>query len=144
MYMPTSVSEGTDPSFIKWTTRLQATLKTSSPNRVPSTSTPKPTCTVQTSPSDVCAPGKNHFSATRAGTPPSFRMANWCRMTEQCDITFNMMRPCTINPSVVGTLYLLPDPSGGRVLSKSKCIYCLDYIHKVSSNLAHFTGSTYS
>ena len=46
--------------------------------------------------------------------------------------------------SVVGTLYLLTDPSGGRALSKSKCIYCLDYIHKVSPNLAHFTGSTYS
>ena len=43
---------------------------------------------------------KNHFSATRAGTPPSFRMANWCRMTEQCDITLNMMRPCTINPKL--------------------------------------------
>ena len=47
-------------------------------------------------------------------------------------------------PSVVGTLYLLTDPSGGRVLSKPKCMYCLAYIHKVSSNSAHFTGSTYS
>ena len=41
---------------------------------------------------------KNHFTATRAGTPPSFRMSNWCKMTEQCDITLNMMRPCTTNP----------------------------------------------
>ena len=43
---------------------------------------------------------KNHFTATRAGTPPSFRMANWCRMCEQCDITLNMMRPCTTNPKL--------------------------------------------
>ena len=41
---------------------------------------------------------KNHFAATRAGTPSSFRMGNWCKMTEQCDITLNMMRPCTTNP----------------------------------------------
>ena len=41
---------------------------------------------------------KNLFTAMRAGAPPSFRMANWCRMTEQCDITLNMMRPCTLNP----------------------------------------------
>jgi hypothetical protein len=41
---------------------------------------------------------KNHFAATRAGTPTSFRMSNWCKMTEQCDITLNMMRPCTTNP----------------------------------------------
>ena len=46
--------------------------------------------------------------------------------------------------NIVGTLYLLADLSGGRVLSKFKCIYCLDYIHKGNSNLAHFTGSTYS
>ena len=41
---------------------------------------------------------KNHFMAMQAGAPPSFCMANWCRMTEQCDITLNMMRPCTLNP----------------------------------------------
>ena len=34
----------------------------------------------------------------RAGAPPSFRMANWCRMTDQCDINLNMMRPCKLNP----------------------------------------------
>ena len=41
---------------------------------------------------------KNHFTSMRAGAPPSFRMANWCRMTDQCDITFNMMRQCALNP----------------------------------------------
>ena len=41
---------------------------------------------------------KNHFTAMRPGAPPSFRMANWCRMTEQCNITLNMIRPCTLNP----------------------------------------------
>jgi hypothetical protein len=41
---------------------------------------------------------KNHFAATRAGTPSSFKMTNWCKMLEQCDITLNMMRPCTLNP----------------------------------------------
>ena len=34
---------------------------------------------------------KNHFTAVKAGSPPSFCMANWCKMTEQCDITLNMM-----------------------------------------------------
>jgi hypothetical protein len=43
---------------------------------------------------------KNHFTATRAGTAPSFKMANWCKMTEQTDITLNMMRPCTLNPKL--------------------------------------------
>ena len=28
-------------------------------------------------------------------------MANWCRMTEQCNITLNMMRLCTINPKLL-------------------------------------------
>ena len=41
---------------------------------------------------------KNHFTSMRAGAPPYFCMANWCRMTDQCDITLNMMRSCTINP----------------------------------------------
>ena len=45
---------------------------------------------------------------------------------------------------IEGALYPLTNPPGGRALSKSKCIYCLDYIHKVSSNVAHFTGSTYN
>ena len=48
----------------------------------------------------ACRTWKNHFSATRAGTPPSFKMANWCKMTEQCDITLNMLRPCTLNPNL--------------------------------------------
>ena len=43
---------------------------------------------------------KNHFTAMRAGTPPSFKMANWCKMLEQADITLNMMRPCTLNPNL--------------------------------------------
>ena len=41
---------------------------------------------------------KNHFTAVRSGAPPSFRMANWFKMTEHWDITLNMMRPCTLNP----------------------------------------------
>ena len=41
---------------------------------------------------------KNHFTSMRAGAPPSFRMDNWCRMIDQCDITLNMMLPCTLNP----------------------------------------------
>jgi hypothetical protein len=46
--------------------------------------------------------------------------------------------------SVVGTLYPPYRSVGRESLSKSKYIYCLDYIHKVSPSLAHFTGSTYS
>ena len=41
---------------------------------------------------------KNHFTAMRAGSLPSFHMTNWCRMAEQCDINLNMLRPCTLNP----------------------------------------------
>ena len=48
----------------------------------------------------ACRTWKNHFTAIRAGTPPSFKMANWCRMLEQADITLNMMRPCTLNPNL--------------------------------------------
>ena len=47
-----------------------------------------------------CRTHKNHFTEVRAGTPPSFRMENWCKMTEQCDITLIMMRPCTLNPRI--------------------------------------------
>ena len=43
---------------------------------------------------------KNHFLAIKAGTPKKFRMSNWCKMLEQCDITLNMMRPCTTNPNL--------------------------------------------
>ena len=43
---------------------------------------------------------KNHFTSMRSGAPPSFCMANWCRMTDQCNITLNMMRPCTLNPRI--------------------------------------------
>ena len=45
-----------------------------------------------------CCTCKNHFTSVRAGAPPSFCMANWCKITEQCDITLNMMLPCTLNP----------------------------------------------
>ena len=48
----------------------------------------------------ACRTWKNHFTAIRAGTPPSFKMANWCKMLEQADITLNMMRPCTLNPNL--------------------------------------------
>ena len=45
-----------------------------------------------------CCTRKNHFIAVRSGTPPYFRIANWCKMIEQFDITLNIMRPCTLNP----------------------------------------------
>ena len=38
-----------------------------------------------------CCMWKNHSTAVRAGAPPSFCMVNWCKMTEQCDITLKMM-----------------------------------------------------
>jgi hypothetical protein len=41
---------------------------------------------------------KNHFTAGIAGIPPSFPIANWCRLTAQTDMTLNMMRPCRLNP----------------------------------------------
>ena len=41
---------------------------------------------------------KCHFGSMRDGTPPTFPLANLCRMVEQCDATLNMLRPCTINP----------------------------------------------
>ena len=44
-----------------------------------------------------CYTWKNHFTFMRAGASTYFCMANWCRMTEQCNITLNMMRSCTLN-----------------------------------------------
>jgi len=41
---------------------------------------------------------KNHFLAGIAGLPKSFPIANWCRLTKQCDATLNMLRPCCQNP----------------------------------------------
>ena len=41
---------------------------------------------------------KCHFGSMRAGTSPTFPPENWCQMMEQCNITLNMLRPCTINP----------------------------------------------
>ncbi len=41
---------------------------------------------------------KNHFLAGIAGLPKSFPIANWCRLTKQCDATLNMLRPCRQNP----------------------------------------------
>ena len=32
-----------------------------------------------------------------AGLPKSFPIANWCRLTTQCDTTLNMLRPCCQN-----------------------------------------------
>jgi hypothetical protein len=41
---------------------------------------------------------KNHFTAGIAGIPPSFPIANWCRLTAQTGMMLNMMRPCRLNP----------------------------------------------
>jgi hypothetical protein len=41
---------------------------------------------------------KNHFSAGLASLPKAFPIANWCRLTNQCDYTINMLRPCRQNP----------------------------------------------
>jgi hypothetical protein len=41
---------------------------------------------------------KNRFLAGIAGLPKSFPIANWCRLTKQCDTTLNMLRPCCQNP----------------------------------------------
>ena len=38
-----------------------------------------------------CRTWRNNFTAVRADAPPYFRMANWCKITEQCNITLNMM-----------------------------------------------------
>jgi hypothetical protein len=41
---------------------------------------------------------KNHFAAGLASLPKSFPVANWCHLTNQCDYTINMLRPCRQNP----------------------------------------------
>jgi hypothetical protein len=41
---------------------------------------------------------KNHFIAGIAGLPKTFPIANWCRLTKQCNTTLNMLRPCRRNP----------------------------------------------
>ena len=44
-----------------------------------------------------CRTWKKYFMAVRDGAPPPFCIENLCKMTEQCDITLNMMRQCTLN-----------------------------------------------
>ena len=41
---------------------------------------------------------KNHFLVGIAGLLKSFPIANWCRLTKQCDATLNMLCPCRQNP----------------------------------------------
>jgi hypothetical protein len=41
---------------------------------------------------------KNHFLAGMVGLPKLFPMANWCRLTTQCNTTVNMLHPCCYNP----------------------------------------------
>jgi hypothetical protein len=41
---------------------------------------------------------KNHFTARIASLPKTFPIANWCCLTNQCDYTINMLRPCHQNP----------------------------------------------
>ena len=62
---------------------------------------------VQYTPADIhrtnidercCHTWKKHLTAVRAGAPQSFCIENWCRTTEQYDITLKMMQPCTLNP----------------------------------------------
>ena len=44
---------------------------------------------------------KNHFLLIKSGTLDTFRISNWCKMLEQCEITLNMMLPFknNLNPS---------------------------------------------
>jgi hypothetical protein len=41
---------------------------------------------------------KNHFTADIASLPKRFPIANWCRLTNQCNYTINMLCPCCQNP----------------------------------------------
>jgi hypothetical protein len=45
---------------------------------------------------------KNHFLAGIAGLPKSFPIANWCRLTTQCDATLNMLCPCCQKSPPIG------------------------------------------
>ena len=69
----------------------------------------------------------------RAVVPPSFCMANWFRMTEQCDITLNMLLPCTLNPRLsvfeaMEGMYLFDTtpmaPVGNKILIHLKPVRC--------------------
>jgi hypothetical protein len=37
---------------------------------------------------------KNHFTAGIVSLPKTFPIANWCRLTNQCNYMINMLRPC--------------------------------------------------
>jgi hypothetical protein len=41
---------------------------------------------------------KNHFTAGITSLSKSFPIANWCCLTNQCNYTINMLRPCCQNP----------------------------------------------
>ncbi len=43
---------------------------------------------------------KNHFTTGIASLPKSFPIANCCRLTNQCNYTMNMLRPCRQNPTL--------------------------------------------
>jgi hypothetical protein len=58
----------------------------------------KQTC-IQYTPLDMSyAPGNNVSLVGMAGLPKSFPIANWCRLTPQCNATLNMLHPCCQNP----------------------------------------------
>jgi hypothetical protein len=44
---------------------------------------------------------KNHFLSGIAGLPKTFPIANWCHITNQTDLTLNMLQPCHQNPALL-------------------------------------------
>jgi hypothetical protein len=43
---------------------------------------------------------RNHFTTGIASLPKSFLIANWCRLTNQCNYTVNTLHPHHQNPAL--------------------------------------------
>jgi hypothetical protein len=85
---------------------------------------------------------KNHFTAGIASLIKSFPLTNWCRLTNQCDYTINMLCPCCQNPllsafEAMEGSYLFDAtpmaPPGTKVLVHLKPTHCKSWSFHASN-----------
>ncbi|KAJ1384547.1 hypothetical protein B484DRAFT_306697, partial [Ochromonadaceae sp. CCMP2298] len=65
---------------------------------------------------------KHHFIATLHTTDPEFPMLDWDLLLQQAEITVNLLRPCTVDPSVSAWEYVRgPYDFGGHPIGPAGC-----------------------
>ncbi len=95
---PTSTCQVADSNlaFTRWTTKPQRMSKTSSKPNTLLSNTLLRTSIAPTPPNRIFAQESLHC---RYRQPTKiFPIANWCRLTNQCNYTINMLCPCCQNP----------------------------------------------